>query len=331
MEAIPGGRGTGRGAAGHLVKLVLGTRGSALALAQVQLTIAALQRLGEPLEIETRIILTGGDEGNRRPAVTDAKAGVKGLFTKEIEEALRRGEIDVAVHSGKDLPGTMSADLEIAGTLERASTEDVLITRDAVSFKVLPAGAMLATGSVRRARQLLATRSDLRVVEIRGNVPTRLRKLQGSADLAGLVLARAGLDRLGYVDATTDGRFDFEGFPLHVQSLRAHLLPAIGQGAIALQIRRDRGDLAALLQRISHQPTLQCLRAERALLALLDGDCDLPVGAETWIDGDRLTMRAIVFDEGQTPRTVEADGAVADPEALADRVFRLLYAPPFKK
>ena len=204
--------------------LVLGTRGSALALAQVALVEKALAAIDPDLLVVVNKITTSGDRRADFSDVMESGAGVKGLFTKEIEFALLDGGIDVAVHSCKDLPGHLAAGLEAGATLERANTADVFIGR--VKFLQLPPGAEVATSSVRRRRQLLWLRPDLRMVEMRGNVPTRVEKLRASQTLSGIVLARAGLDRL---------KLDLSGW--HVEELP--IMPAIGQGAIALECRSE--------------------------------------------------------------------------------------------
>jgi len=300
-------------------KIVLGTRGSALALAQARLTQAALQKAHPGLEVETRVILTSGDEGVRK--IEEAKqtpAGAKGLFTREIEQALLRGEIDLAVHSCKDLPGFMPEGLVLAAVLERAPTADVLVSRHAGGLGGLPQGARVGTSSVRRARQLLLARPDFRVEVIRGNVPTRLRKLREPGGPEAIVLAEAGLERLGY--RLEAGALDDRGGVLHAEVLG--LFPAIGQGAIALQCREED---AAFLAPLNHKPTWRAVRAERELMRLLDGDCDLPVGVRTAEEGGRLRLSVLLFGEvGEAPRRAEAEGPCEAPERVALAAFEAL-------
>lgn len=289
--------------------LVLGTRGSALALAQVDLLQKALRAAAPDLQIEVKKITTSGD---RRSEFTDVKqtgAGVKGLFTKEIEQALLDGAIDVAVHSCKDLPGKIADGLAVRAVLEREDTADVFISRGG-KFAGLPEGAVVATGSVRRRRQLAWLHPGLKVEEMRGNVPTRVEKLRASKTLAGIVLARAGLNRLG---------LDLDGFCVEALPI----LPAIGQGAIALECRADDAEAAVLLARINHAPTFACIRAERELLRLLNGDCHLPVGVATKLDGGALSMEMILFGgERIPPFTGSVSGPADAPEELAARLFR---------
>jgi hydroxymethylbilane synthase len=294
-------------------KLTLGTRGSALALAQAQLTLQALGRVYPETEVSVRKFTTSGDRKLDISLIKQTPAGAKGLFTKELEESLLKGEIDVAVHSCKDMPGGMPEGLVLAAVLERADTADILVTKTGDG---LPQGAHVATSSVRRARQLQWQRPDFIIEEIRGNVATRLRKLRESATLQGTVLAKAGLDRLGY--RIVDGRLETDEGMFYAQF--AGMLPAIGQGAIALQCRvADAPFFAAL----NHGPTWLAIRAERELMRLLNGDCSLPVGVITESSETGMRMRAILFGaEAEPPR--EADVTAGTPEALAQAIFKAL-------
>jgi hydroxymethylbilane synthase len=304
-------------------RLILGTRGSALALAQVDLTRAALGKAWPELPVEQRVFVTRGDQKLDLSLLRAGEAGGKGLFTKELEDALLAGAIDVAVHSLKDLPGHNPPGLEVAAVLERASTADLLITRGADTFAALENGARIGTSSVRRARQLQWLRPDLQIEEWRGNVQTRLRKLAQRVEVAGIVLAQAGLERLGYAPAS--GALEFEGTRFHIVSLREHLLPAIGQGAIALQARADRADVRTVLAAINHAPTFTCIRAEREVQRLLAGDCGLPVGVRATLNGETLRLSAILFSESSDqPARAEASGPAGAPEAVAAELFARL-------
>ncbi len=303
------------------MRLVLGSRGSALALAQVELVKQAFAKAEPALVIEVKKITTSGDRRQNERAWIESGAGLKGMFTKEIEESLLAREIDVAVHSCKDLPGQLARDCAVAAVLERGATDDVMISKTSVSFVALKQGARVATNSVRRRRQLQFLRDDLCVEEMRGNVPTRLRKLRESASLDAIVLARAGLERLGY--SVAEGLLNFDGINFAVEILPT--LPAIGQGAIALEARASDESTVSMLEKINHLPTFQCVRAERELLRLLNGDCTLPVGAKTKISGTRLHMETIVFgEEDHAPRTGEAEGDTDAPELIAQEVFAQL-------
>ena len=306
-----------------MTRFVLGTRGSALALAQVELTRAALLAAFPGLLVEQQVFITRGDQKLDLSLLRANQAGGKGLFTKELEDALLAGTIDVAVHSLKDLPGHNPPGLAVTAVLPRAATADVLIAREAASFEELPPGAVLGTSSVRRARQLRWLRPDIVIEEWRGNVQTRLRKLGESGRVAGIILAQAGLERLGYDLAP--GTLEFAPWQFRVASLGGHLLPAIGQGAIALQSRVDRAEVAAILQKIDHAETHTAIRAERELQRLLAGDCGMPVGVRTTINGGRLHLRAILFGaESAAPQQAEAEGATDAPEAVAAQLFARL-------
>jgi len=276
-------------------KIVLGSRGSALARVQTSMVQAALRLAWRGIDVRTEIIKTRGDESaeTSRP-LEDPQAGRKGLFTAEIERALSKRRIDVAVHSAKDLPSDEPAELEICAVLPRAAVEDLLITKQPGGLSSLCAGGAIGTGSVRRKYQLLARRPDLSVVDLRGNVPTRLRKLTAQP-WDGIILAQAGLERLG-LDVSS-GHLEFEGHVYFSETLPCgDFLPAGGQGVIALQVRRDDAATRQTAGSVNHAETFLCLRAEREFLRLLHGDCDSPVGVIANIDTGVMTMRAQVFE-----------------------------------
>jgi hydroxymethylbilane synthase len=302
--------------------VILGTRGSRLALAQAQLVQQALERLPERPEIVVRIIRTTGD---RRLDISLSRPGPKipkGLFTKELEEALLSEEIDVAVHSLKDLPTELPVELELAATLPRHDPADILIAKSAKSLGEIPAGGLVATSSPRRARQLLAHRPDLRVSDIRGNVPTRIAKLLAEDSWSSLVLAKAGLERLGYNLA--GGRLEFETHRLFVTDL-PEILPAAGQGAIGLEIRANDSELRQFLGQVNDVSTWFCTGVEREFLRLLGGGCNLPVGIRTFLDGTELRCQAIVFDENDRPRTGTLSGKFTTPRAAASALWEKIY------
>ena len=296
--------------------IVLGSRGSELARAQTAMVESALHQAWPHLTIATRIISTRGDIRTAEPL--DPRAGRKGLFTGEIEEALASRAIDLAVHSAKDLPSVMTEGLEIAAVLPRAAVEDVLIMKpDSRSARVI------ATGSVRRQYQLRSKYPDVEVVDLRGNVPTRLRKFVQS-NWRGIVLARAGLERLGYDLA--NGSFAFEGTTLRAERLSAeHFLSAGGQGIIALQIRSEDDRTRALLVTVNDDQTHLCLEAEREFLRLLEGDCGSPVGVLATIAGSVMTVRAQVFEPPRIePRRARVDGDHAAPLKLARELWEAI-------
>lgn len=301
--------------------LVVGTRGSALALAQAEMTERALCEAFPEREIVRKIITTTGDRRTDVPLSQVAKSeGVldKGVFTKELELALESGDIDLAVHSMKDVPTVLAGQFEVAGALERAPAGDVLVCRHATSLEDLAQGATVATSSVRRQRQLQWLRPDLKLVDIRGNVPTRLHKLRDNDELDGIMLAEAGLLRLGYkLDEPLEGS-------LHAITLPADVfLPAAGQGIVGFEIRKGDADTKACLEAITHHESMVLLRAEREFLRLLDGGCHTPVGVSSWIDGKTLHMAARVFEEESDAGPAEA--AVKGKAAKPERVARKLY------
>jgi len=297
-------------------EVVLGSRGSELARRQTGMVETALRKAWSQLEVATRIISTRGDVRAAEPL--DPRAGRKGLFTGEIEQALEAREIDVAVHSAKDLPSAMTGALKIGAVLRRAAVEDVLITK-AVESR---AGA-IATGSVRRQHQLRWKYGDVEVVDLRGNVPTRLRKLIES-DWRGIVLARAGLERLGY--DVWQGSFLFEGTNLRVEPMSSDdFLSAGGQGIIALQVRSDDVASSTLVDAINDRDTALCLEAEREFLRLLDGDCSSPIGVLAIITGSVMSMRAQVFEPPSVePSSARVDGESGSPAKLTRELWEAI-------
>lgn len=277
----------------------VGTRGSPLALAQAsearRLIAAAAGVIPEAVAIVP--IRTTGDRITDRPLI---EAGGKGLFTKEIDEALLDGRVELAVHSAKDMPTRMPDGMVIAACLRRADVRDAFISNVARSIDALPQGAVLGTSSLRRAAFARRERPDLKIVDLRGNVETRLKRLEeGKAD--AILLAYAGLLRLGLAD--------------HVTSLLdpGFWLPAAGQGVIAITARQDDAGTRALLAKIDDAPSSIALTAERAFLAVLDGSCRTPIGGYARLDGNRLIFRgAIVKPDGSDGLEVTRNGLARD-------------------
>ncbi len=259
----------------------IGTRGSPLALAQANLTALALaQATGLPAKhFPQSIIQTSGDMIQDRAL---SEAGGKGLFTKEIDEAQLRGEIAIAVHSGKDLPTRLPAGLMVAGYLPRADVRDAFISTNDVLLGDMPVNARIGTASLRRKAQLLQLRPDLQVDLIRGNVQTRLNKVR-SGEYAGTLLALAGLHRLNLAHEASE----ILGIDL--------FLPAVAQGAIALVTRIDDTKTRQLVSRINHLPTQQTVEAERAFLHELDGSCRTPIAGHARLECDILTLQVCVM------------------------------------
>jgi hydroxymethylbilane synthase len=281
--------------------LRIGTRGSALALYQAGLVRDRLRQAHAELAAEGAVelvpIRTTGDRVQNRLL---AEIGGKGLFTKEIEEALLGGHIDLAVHSLKDMETRLAAGLEIGCVLPRDDPRDVLVSRDGMPLAELPAGARIGTASLRRTAQLLRLRPDLSIAPIRGNVDTRLTKL-AAGEVDALVLALCGLERLGKADVAT------EILPPE------RMLPAVGQGALAIECRAGDTEVRALLAPLHDGPSAACVAAERAMLAALDGSCRTPIGGLATISGDRLSLEALLLSkDGKAERRGRSDGAIAD-------------------
>jgi hydroxymethylbilane synthase len=283
--------------------LRLGTRGSPLALAQAHMVRQALAAAHgfDPEQIAIEVIRTSGDRIQDRPL---AEVGGKGLFTKEIEEALAAGTIDLAVHSSKDMPTVLPPGLVLSAFMEREDPRDVFISRKAKSIADLPRGATVGTASLRRQAMVKRKRPDLTIVPLRGNVETRLRKLdEGVADAT--LLALAGLKRLGLADAAT-AVLDVNEF-----------LPAVGQGAIGIETRADDSRARELVSAINHADTFSALAAERAFLAVLDGSCRTPIGGHATISGGRLRFRGMVVKpDGSEAFEATREGDVRDAEKL---------------
>ena len=300
-------------------KIVIGTRGSELALAQARMVEAGLRERWPDLTIETKIIRTRGDES--RPQIRNLRHGRKGLFTAEIEKALLAGDVDLAVHSAKDLPSELTAGTEIAAVLPRAALDDVLVSKRPGGLNALEKDATIATGSVRRKHQLAWKHPGLAIVDLRGNVPTRLRKLAEN-NWDAIVLARAGLERLGLLPVV--GEITFEDRQFFTQVLpQESFLPAGGQGIIALQIRADHQGVRAIVDSLNDRETLLCLRAERAFLRLLQGDCNSPVGVLATMEHGMIKLRAQLFDQlSVAPREGKVEGTCDDGEGLAEELVR---------
>ncbi len=302
--------------------LNVGTRGSALALAQAALTEEALSEAFPRIKVVRRVIRTTGDRRTDIPLaqLAVAEGGMdKGLFVKELELALASGKIDLAVHSLKDVPTVLAPEFEIAAVLPRAPAGDVLVARQPGGLAALPDGAVVGTSSVRRAMQLRWLRPGLRVADIRGNVPTRLSKLAGGG-FDAIMLAEAGLRRLGF---PVSEPIVLDGATLHPAVLDdREFLPAAGQGAIGFEIRSDDKTTAEILHTLNHHPTWMRVRAEREFLKLLDAGCHTPVGVRTDWSGERLAISARVFpDHGGAPRCGAVEGDPEAPEAAAKALF----------
>jgi hydroxymethylbilane synthase len=298
----------------ELAPIRVGTRGSALALWQTHYVLDRLRERAPGVDIAVQEITTRGDR-TQALAVPLTQLGDKSMFVAELERALLAAEIDLAVHSLKDLPGRLDPGLAIAATPKRADPCDALVSRSARRLADLPEGAVVATSSLRRRAQLLHLRPDLRIVEMRGNVDTRLRKALAPDGPDATVLAVAGLERLGLADRMT------ERLPADV------LVPAVGQGALAVEIRADDGRMRRLLRQIDHKRTRLAVTAERAVLAALGGGCQVPLGACATVSADGETIRLIAVvagPDGARLIRVEREGSARRPAALGREVAREL-------
>ncbi|MGH9227348.1 MAG: hydroxymethylbilane synthase [Acidimicrobiales bacterium] len=287
-------------------RLRVATRGSALARWQAE-HVAVLAQKAEPgLDVQTVVVETTGD---RRRDVPIWELGGKGVFVKEVQAAVLEGRADVAVHSAKDLPSLTPDGLVIGAVPERADVRDALVGATVAS---LAPGAMVASGSLRRRAQLAHLRPDLRFEGLRGNIATRLARLE-RADVAAVVMAAAALDRLGLSDHIAE-RLDPDV-----------MLPQVGQGALAVECRADDTDTRCLLDRIEHSPSRRAVDAERGFLAELGGDCSVPAAAHATLAGDRLRVRGLVASpDGSTVVRHELVGPAASGAALGRSVARQL-------
>lgn len=329
---------------------MIATRGSPLALAQARMVAAACRATCPGIEVELKLIKTTGDKLQKASLAKPGDTLPKGLFTKELEVALLEGGADLAVHSLKDLPTDLPGGLELGAVLERADARDVLVyrgeargdaRRDAAAGRGfapeltiggLPPDAIIATSSTRRREQLRALRPDLRVIEIRGNVGTRLQKLAGQGDLDATLLAAAGLARLGFrilengqllgPVAGADGPNSKAAVPEGLLAVRLpveEMIPCVGQAAIGLEVRVGDSKLAELCARLNHEATFRRVTAERAFLRALGGGCQSPVAAFATISGDQLTLCGVSFRSG-APRRAQVAGPSAHAVPLGEEL-----------
>ncbi|MCF6408678.1 hydroxymethylbilane synthase [Pseudalkalibacillus salsuginis] len=273
-------------------KLIIGSRRSKLALTQTRWVIDQLKKAGAPFEFEIKEIVTKGDQILN---VTLSKVGGKGLFVKEIEQAMMDKEIDFAVHSMKDMPSVLPEGLELACTPPREDDRDALISENHVPFEKLPDGAIVGTSSLRRGAQLLAKRPDLSIKWIRGNIDTRLAKLQNE-DYDAIVLAAAGLKRMGWSDDVV------------TQYLEKDVcIPAVGQGSLAIECRESDQELKDWLEKINCPDTFDTVRAERAFLRTLEGGCQVPIGGLAELAHDSRTITLTGFVSTPDGKTIIKD------------------------
>lgn len=330
--------------------IIIATRGSALALAQANLIAEQCRKIFLRLRFEIKIVKTTGDKLTTTSLAKVGEKLPKGLFTKELEIALLKNKADIAVHSLKDLPTEIPAGLILAATPKRADVRDVLIYRDSEFLKLqkekiqeqvdwspgqsalrgfkpnlklsdFPNGATIATSAVRRKMQLLAARPDLNVVEIRGNVPTRLQKIAERGEWDATVLALAGLTRLNF-EIKPDGKLAGDAVPDGLLATVLDLdemLPCVGQGAIGIEIRADDERIAKICERLNHFNTFQCVTAERAFLSAMGGGCQSPVAAYAEAIEDKIFMRAISFQKQPSVRA-EGKRPLAEAKTLGEEL-----------
>ncbi|WP_258921365.1 hydroxymethylbilane synthase [Heyndrickxia coagulans] len=290
--------------------IVVGSRRSKLALTQTKWVVAKLEQLGLPFRFEIKEITTKGD---KVLDVTLSKVGGKGLFVKEIEDAMLHHQIDMAVHSMKDVPAVLPDGLVIGCIPEREDARDALISKNGTPFSGLKEGAVVGTSSLRRGAQLLAVRSDIRIKSVRGNIDTRLEKLK-NGDYDAIVLAAAGLKRMGWSADTVTEFFDPD-----------ICLPAIGQGALAVECRADDGELLDALRELNSAETAETVRAERVFLDKMEGGCQVPIAGLAKKTAEGISLTALVASpDGKTvyKETVVSHNPVTAGEKAADILSR---------
>jgi hydroxymethylbilane synthase len=320
--------------------IIICTRGSALALAQANLIAAQCRAAFPHLSFELKIMKTTGDKLQTASMSKKGETLPKGLFTKELEVALLNGQADLAVHSLKDLPTDLPTGLILAATPKREDVRDVLIYRDAKFFakqkegqaalrgfkphlklKDFPKGATIATSSTRRKMSVLAVRPDLNIVEIRGNVSTRMQKVAERGELDATILALAGLTRLNFKinpDGTLHGDAVPDGLLATVLGLD-EMLPCVGQGAIGIETRADDVRITKIVEQLNHSNTFHAVTAERAFLRGMGGGCQSPVGAHAEITGDKISLRAISFRD-ETVKRSEGKKLIAEAALLGEQI-----------
>ena len=287
----------------------IGTRGSKLALTQANLVADSLKKEDSGITIEICVIKTSGDI---MQDVSLTKIGGKGVFVKEIEDALLSGNVDLAVHSMKDVPTEIPAGLTFAAIIKREDARDVLVSKNNTKMEFMPRGARIGTGSMRRSAQLLAILPDLAIVSLRGNLETRLKKIE-TENLQGVILAAAGMKRLGLAGKIS------QYLPIET------MLPAVGQGALGLEIREADNELKIILAKLNHAPTAAEITAERSFLRHLGGGCLLPIAAFGKLEGDKLTLTGLVAAQnGSSVIRDKVRGAIAEADELGKKLAEMI-------
>jgi len=294
----------------------IGTRGSKLALTQANLVADSLKKIAPGITAEICVIKTSGDI---MQDVSLLKIGGKGVFVKEIEDALLCGTIDLAVHSMKDVPTEIPEGLIFAAIMQREDARDILVSKNNRKMEFMPRGARIGTGSMRRAAQLMAILPDLAIVSLRGNLETRLKKIE-TENLHGVILAAAGMKRMGLTEKIS------QYLPVET------MLPAVGQGALGLEIRDSDDELKKILAKLNHAPTAAEITAERSFLRHLGGGCLLPIAAFGKLEGEQLTLAGLVAaPNGASVIRDKVRGAIAEAEELGKRLADMIMKKGGKK
>ena len=294
----------------------IGTRGSKLALTQANLVADSLKKTDPGITAEICVIKTSGDI---MQDVSLLKIGGKGVFVKEIEDALLAGTVDLAVHNMKDVPTESPAGLTFAAIMRREDARDILVSKNNRKMEFMPRGARIGTGSMRRSAQLLAVLPDLVIVPLRGNLETRLKKIE-TENLQGIILAAAGMKRLGLTEKIS------QYLPIET------MLPAIGQGALGLEIRADDNELGKILVKLNHAPTAAEITAERSFLRHLGGGCLLPIAAFGKLEGDKLSLEGLVAaPNGASVVRDKVRGTIAEADELGKRLAEMILEKGGKK
>jgi hydroxymethylbilane synthase len=298
------------------MNIKIGTRGSKLALTQANLVADSLKKLDPGITAEICVIKTSGDI---MQDVSLTKIGGKGVFVKEIEDALASGTVDLAVHSMKDVPTEIPAGLTFAAIMRREDARDVLVSKNNKKMEFMPRGARIGTGSMRRSAQLLAVLPDLAIVSLRGNLETRLKKIE-TENLQGIILAAAGMKRMGLTEKIS------QYLPIET------MLPAVGQGALGLQIRDSDYALGELVAKLNHVPTAAEITAERSFLRHLGGGCLLPIAAFGKLEDEQLTLEGLVAaPQGTSIIRDKVRGSVLEAEELGKKLAEIILEKGGKK
>jgi hydroxymethylbilane synthase len=298
------------------MNIKIGTRGSKLALTQANFVVEKIKKIMPETDIEISVIKTSGDI---MQDISLLKIGGKGVFVKEIEDALLSNAIDLAVHSMKDVPTEIPDGLEFAAILQREDARDILASRDGRKIEQMPKGARIGTGSLRRSAQLLDMLPDAVIVPLRGNLDTRLKKIE-TEKLDGVIVAAAGMKRMGLVQRIT------QFLPVEL------MLPAVGQGALGLEVRTGDSELKKILAKLNHAPTNTEIAAERAFLRCLGGGCRLPIAALGKLEGDKLSLEGLVAaPQGSGIIRDKVKGTVFEAEELGKKLAEMILERGGKK